>query len=166
MRSRSLVVLTKRGCPAGCGIMQQSRATAMAFEGHARNYGESGRGVPAGQALGELGTHQVFAHGDKGHLRGDDALPGVMHLRDIGTDFGSARQRLPLHAKAGQRWIIESLTAEGTADPWQLLSVATLGDPGSAQRRQALDWRIGQRIAGMVGNRRTSSRGKFGNLLR
>ncbi len=91
----------------------------------------------AGQALAQLGLDEVLARRDVGHLGRDDAAPRVMHLRDVGTGPGAARQRRARHAQRGQRRVVQALAAVGAADRGQRLAVAAVRDPGRAQRGQA-----------------------------
>ena len=119
---------------------------------------------------GLLGTHQagavvllpahVLANGDKFHLRGDDPLPGVVHLGDVLAGFGAAGVADVAEAVAIQLSVGQSLASVLGGEIGQLLGVAALLDPPLAKRRQALahvhrDVGIGVGAGGVVNvNRR------------
>ena len=110
-------------------------------------------GVLAGHQCSELGALRagvlqrfdvgiavvVLADGDEFHLRRDDALPGIMDLRDVLAGFGA--QRFPV--QAGEAQFVECLvggtdTAEFGGQLLQRFSVVALGDPAGAQGRQTV----------------------------
>ncbi|MCY1302291.1 hypothetical protein D9M68_527630 [compost metagenome] len=88
--------------------------------------------------LARLGELHVLADGDVFHLRGDDALAGVVHLADVLAGQGAARVAHVGETHAGQLGIVEAALAELGGQPRQALGVATLVDPCRAHVGQAL----------------------------
>jgi hypothetical protein len=84
-------------------------------------------------------TVVVFADGDELHLRGDDALAGVMHLADVPAGPGAQG----LAVQAGEAQLVERRVggadaAEVRGQIGQFLDVAAFGDPAGAQGGQAV----------------------------
>ncbi len=109
-------------------------------------------GVLAVHQRGELGAHRagllqrfqirgavvVLADGDELHLRRDDALACVVHLRHILACLGAARGAVQVgKAHACQRGIGGLLAAIFRAQVGQDLGIAARLDPACAQRGQA-----------------------------
>ncbi len=102
---------------------------------------------------GELGAHRaglvqafqigrtvvVLADGDELHLRRDDALARVMHLRDIRARLGAARRAVQVGKTHRRQFRIgRLLTAIFRTQVGQNLGIAARFDPAGTQRRQAL----------------------------
>ncbi|MNG77208.1 hypothetical protein D3C79_357540 [compost metagenome] len=79
----------------------------------------------------------VFADGHILHLGSDDALAGIVHLRDVGARLGTARVAHVGETQLGQLGIVQALLAEVGAQAAQALGVATRVDPGRAHVGQA-----------------------------
>ena len=80
----------------------------------------------------------VFADGHVFHLGGDDALAGIVHLRDVGAGLGAARVAHVGKAQLGQFGIVQALLAEIGAQAVQALGVTTGVDPRRTHVGQAL----------------------------
>ena len=110
---------------------------------------------PSLQFCQVFATAQVFADGDEFHLGRDDALAGIVHLRDVLAGLGAARLAVQVEAQFGQCRVVQALDAVGGAEAGQLFGVAALGDPGGAHAGQAgadvdLGVRVGVRAGGVV----------------
>jgi hypothetical protein len=139
------------------GMMARPRATSARTNSGVISSGMAGAEVLAGMlaahelgqflALGTGGAQggqvflaaQVLADGDVFHLRGDDALAGVVHLADIHAGFGPARLAVQAgEAKLGQFGDVGAAAAVFGGQAGQHLGVAPLLDPLLAQGGQAL----------------------------
>ncbi|MNZ48835.1 hypothetical protein D3C78_665880 [compost metagenome] len=127
-------------------VGRDDRATAGDFLAHEFGgdlFGDVGAEAVAGVLLleqassaGLLQLH-VLADGDVFHLGGDDALAGVVHLRDVGASLGAARVAHMVEAQLGQFGVVQPLLAEVRAQPTQALGIATGVDPGRTHIGQA-----------------------------
>ena len=79
----------------------------------------------------------VLADGHVFHLGGNDALAGIVHLRNIGAGLGPARVAHVGKTQLGQLGVVQALLAEVGAQPGQALGVATRVDPGRPHVGQA-----------------------------
>ncbi len=111
-----------------------------------------------GQArLAVLTQLLVFTDGDVFHLRGDDALAGIVHLRQIVAGLGAARRANMREAQALGGQVAGPPAPVFAGQSIQLLTVAALLDPAGSHRLQPLaniDTRIGVGVgAGGIVNR-------------
>ncbi len=80
----------------------------------------------------------IFPDGDVFHLRGDDALAGIVHLRQVAAGLGAARRANMREAQPLGGQVPGAPAAVFAGQAVQLLAVAALLDPGGAHRLQAL----------------------------
>ncbi|MNS39085.1 hypothetical protein D3C72_713560 [compost metagenome] len=80
----------------------------------------------------------VFADGHILHLGSDDALAGIVHLRDVGARLGTARVAHVGETQLGQFGIVQALLAEVGAQAGQALGVTACLDPRRTHVGQAL----------------------------
>ena len=71
----------------------------------------------------------VFPDGNEFHLRSDNPLPRIMHLRHVAAFHGPARQSLRSKAQLGQFPVIETPAAVNGRQRVKLLGVAPFADP-------------------------------------
>ncbi len=83
--------------------------------------------------LGKAVALLVLADGDVFHLRRDDALARIVHLRDVLAGLGLARRVLEVEAHIGQCRVVQALLAVFGSQARQRFGVVALGDPSSAQ---------------------------------
>ena len=80
----------------------------------------------------------VFADGGVLHFGGDDALPGVVHLRNALPRFCPAREVDARKARGADTCVREALAAVGGRKGGQRLGIAPVRYPRLAQARKAL----------------------------
>ncbi len=125
-------VVGNDGAAAGDFVADEFRGDELGNAG-----AEALAGVLAFQQFGQAVETLVFADGDKFHFRRDDALTCIVHLRDIAAGLGAARLTHMGQAQFGKCGIGQASTAVGRGLLGQALGVATLFDPGIAQRGKA-----------------------------
>ena len=94
-------------------------------------------------------AHAVLANHDELHLGGDDTLPRVVHLRDVGAGSGPTRRPQMSEAQRLDLRVVLTQPAIFGRHGFEAFGIAPLLDPPCPQRRQTLsdiDLRIRVRI--------------------